>query len=185
MMPPVAAPIEAAAAVVRSEATPWSCELKRMTPAPTPPAVAPSRPPPSAHMPQRRWPQPVARSATVRAHTIPFEQPFVVIIFLPLVVRRPGTAACQAVQNLALGPWLGKRSRDEIWCIRRARTRVDNPPWRILKGRGLTDETPTPSAASGLQRELDGQVEALAQRMVDLINGAGPELRPGLRQYAI
>ena len=49
----------------------------------------------------------------------------------------------------------------------------------------MTDETPTPGAAAGSQRELDGQVEALAQHMVDLINGAGPELRPGLRQYAI
>ena len=28
-------------------------------------------------------------------------------------------------------------------------------------------------------------MEALAQRMVDIINSAGPEVRPGLRQYAI
>jgi hypothetical protein len=28
-------------------------------------------------------------------------------------------------------------------------------------------------------------VEALAQRVVELINAAGPELRPGLRQYAM
>jgi hypothetical protein len=49
----------------------------------------------------------------------------------------------------------------------------------------LSDETPTPDAVAGSQRELDEQVEALAQRMVDLINGAGPALRPGLRQYAI
>jgi hypothetical protein len=28
-------------------------------------------------------------------------------------------------------------------------------------------------------------VEALAQRIVDVINAAGPDLRPGLRQYAV
>ena len=36
-----------------------------------------------------------------------------------------------------------------------------------------------------MPRDLDGQVEALAQRIVELINAAGPELRPGLRQYAV
>jgi hypothetical protein len=49
----------------------------------------------------------------------------------------------------------------------------------------LTEEPPRPIAAAGSQRELDGQVEALAQRMVDIINSAGPEVRPGLRQYAM
>jgi hypothetical protein len=49
----------------------------------------------------------------------------------------------------------------------------------------LTDETPTLPAATGSRRDLDGRVEALAQRLVDLVNEAGPELRPGLRQYVI
>ena len=49
----------------------------------------------------------------------------------------------------------------------------------------MSDETVTPGGVPGSQRDLDGQVEALAQRMVDLINGAGPGQRPGLRQYAI
>ena len=63
--------------------------------------------------------------------------------------------------------------------------KVDKFQDRILKGRVLTEEPPRPIAAAGSQRELDGQVEALAQRMVDIINSAGPEVRPGLRQYAI
>ena len=62
---------------------------------------------------------------------------------------------------------------------------VDKSRWRILKDRVLTEEPPRPVAAAGSQRELDGEVEALAQRMVDIINSAGPELRPGLRQYAM
>lgn len=62
---------------------------------------------------------------------------------------------------------------------------VDKLRGRILKGRVLTEEPPRPIAAAGSQRELDGQVEALAQRMVDIINSAGPEIRPGLRQYAM
>jgi hypothetical protein len=49
----------------------------------------------------------------------------------------------------------------------------------------LTEDERTLPAATGPQRELDGQVEALAQRMVEVINTAGPELRPGLRQYAM
>jgi hypothetical protein len=49
----------------------------------------------------------------------------------------------------------------------------------------LTEDVPTPLAAAGSQRELDGQVEALAERLVDVINAAGPELRAGLRQYAM
>lgn len=62
---------------------------------------------------------------------------------------------------------------------------VDKSLRPILKGRDLTDETPTLLAATGSQRDLDGRVEALAQRLVDLINEAGPQFRPGLRQYAI
>jgi hypothetical protein len=49
----------------------------------------------------------------------------------------------------------------------------------------LTEESSTQQAAPGSQRDLDGQVEVLAQRMVDLINAAGPEVRAGLRQYAV
>ena len=49
----------------------------------------------------------------------------------------------------------------------------------------MTEDVSTPLAAGGSQRELDGQVETLAQRLVEVINAAGPELRPGLRQYAM
>ena len=49
----------------------------------------------------------------------------------------------------------------------------------------MTEDVPTPLPAGGAQRELDGQVEALAERLVGVINAAGPELRPGLRQYAM
>jgi hypothetical protein len=48
-----------------------------------------------------------------------------------------------------------------------------------------SEDAPTRLAAAGSQRELDGQVETLAQRMVATITAAGPELRPGLRQYAM
>src|SRR5512143_1949401 len=99
MMPPVAAPMDAAAAVVRSDATPWSCELKRMTPAPTPPAVAPSRPPPNAHMPQRRCSaQPVATIANASVHTTPFKMPFLVIVFSLLFASRPENGRCEHVK---------------------------------------------------------------------------------------
>jgi hypothetical protein len=49
----------------------------------------------------------------------------------------------------------------------------------------LTEDAPTRLEAAGSQRELDGQVEGLAQRLADVINAAGPELRPALRQYAM
>ena len=62
---------------------------------------------------------------------------------------------------------------------------VDKSPRSILKSRVLTEDAPTPPAAAESQHDLDGEVEALAQRMVDLINQAGPEARVALRQYAI
>lgn len=49
----------------------------------------------------------------------------------------------------------------------------------------MTEDSLTLVAPSGAPRDLDGQVEALAQQLVDVINGAGPELRVGLRQYAV
>src|SRR4029079_14316117 len=99
MIPPVAAPMDAAAAVVLSDATPCSCELKRMTPAPTPPAVAPSKPPPSAHMPQQRCSaQPVATIANASVHTTPFIKPFLVIVSSLLFASRPGDGRCEHVK---------------------------------------------------------------------------------------
>jgi hypothetical protein len=57
-------------------------------------------------------------------------------------------------------------------------TLVDKSPRRILKGRGLSEESATPHVS-------EAQVEALAQRIIDVITAAEPSQRPVLRQYAL
>ncbi len=42
-----------------------------------------------------------------------------------------------------------------------------------------------PERPAARARELDARVEDLARRLVEVVNGAGPEHRPALREYAL
>ena len=49
----------------------------------------------------------------------------------------------------------------------------------------LEEKGRTPELAERRQRELDAQIEDLTQRLVEVVNKAGPEHRQDLREYAI
>ena len=44
---------------------------------------------------------------------------------------------------------------------------------------------PTPEGLPPRERALDARVEELARRLVAVVNGASPDQRPGLRDYAL
>jgi len=49
----------------------------------------------------------------------------------------------------------------------------------------LKEQRPTPDGPSPREPTLDASVEELARRLVAVVNGASPEQRPGLRDYAL
>jgi hypothetical protein len=49
----------------------------------------------------------------------------------------------------------------------------------------LKEHRPTPEGIPPRERALDAKVEELVRRVVAEVNGASPDLRPGLREYAL
>jgi VIT1/CCC1 family predicted Fe2+/Mn2+ transporter len=49
----------------------------------------------------------------------------------------------------------------------------------------LKEHRPTPEGIPPRERALDAKVEELVRHVVAEVNGASPDLRPGLREYAL
>ena len=49
----------------------------------------------------------------------------------------------------------------------------------------MAEDHRTPEPAADRERELDAEIEELTRQIAELVNGAGPDRRQDLREYAI